>query len=46
MESLDHGAGSLAFQVRRTWLSMRAALDIELKTFELSTSQYATLMIL
>ena len=46
MESSDHGAGSLAFQVRRTWLSMRAALDIELKTFELSTSQYATLMIL
>jgi DNA-binding MarR family transcriptional regulator len=38
--------GSLAFQVRRTWLSMRAALNAELKEFGLTTPQYATLMIL
>jgi DNA-binding MarR family transcriptional regulator len=38
-------AGSLSFLVRRTWLSMRAAIGEELKEFGLSTPQYATLMI-
>jgi DNA-binding MarR family transcriptional regulator len=38
--------GALSFLVRRAWLSMRAALDSELKAYGLSTAQYATLMIL
>jgi DNA-binding MarR family transcriptional regulator len=37
--------GALAFLVRSAWLSMRAAIGAELKEFGLSTSQYATLMI-
>jgi DNA-binding MarR family transcriptional regulator len=40
------GPGALSFLVRRAWLSMRAALDTELKAYGLSTAQYATLMIL
>jgi DNA-binding MarR family transcriptional regulator len=38
--------GSLAFQIRATWLGMRGALNAELKAYGLSTPQYATLMIL
>jgi DNA-binding MarR family transcriptional regulator len=38
--------GALSFLVRRAWLSMRAALDTELKAYGLSTAQYATLLIL
>lgn len=37
--------GGLAFLVRHTWLSMRAAIGAELKEYGLSTAQYATLMI-
>ncbi|WP_218021394.1 MarR family winged helix-turn-helix transcriptional regulator [Nocardia crassostreae] len=36
--------GSLTFMVRSVWLNMRAAIGEELKDFGLSTSQYATLM--
>jgi DNA-binding MarR family transcriptional regulator len=43
--SLDE-PGALGFLVRRAWLSMRAALDAELRAYGLSTAQYATLMIL
>lgn len=37
--------GALAFLVRSAWLGMRTAIGAELKEFGLSTSQYATLMI-
>jgi DNA-binding MarR family transcriptional regulator len=43
-KSLDE-AGSLSFLVRHTWLSMRSALEAELKAYDLSVAQYATLMI-
>jgi DNA-binding MarR family transcriptional regulator len=46
MGSFLREPGSLAFQVRKTWLGMRAALNTELKAYGLSTPQYATLMIL
>ncbi len=37
--------GTLTFWVRSVWLSMRAAVGNDLKELGLSTSQYATLMI-
>lgn len=37
--------GTLSFLVRSTWLGMCAVLNAELKAYGLSTSQYATLMI-
>lgn len=44
MGSYRDEVGSLTFMVRKVWLNMRAAIGEELKTFGLSTSQYATLM--
>ncbi|MFD6162011.1 MarR family winged helix-turn-helix transcriptional regulator [Nocardia sp. NPDC060256] len=44
MGSYRGEVGSLTFMVRKVWLNMRAAIGEELKTFGLSTSQYATLM--
>ena len=44
MHSYRDETGSLAFMVRKVWLSMRSAIGEELKEFGLSTSQYATLM--
>ena len=38
-------AGSLSFLVRQAWLSMRSAIEAELKAHGLSVAQYATLMI-
>ncbi|MDI2129802.1 MarR family winged helix-turn-helix transcriptional regulator [Yinghuangia seranimata] len=37
--------GSLSFMVRRTWLSMRSAISVELKEYGLTSPQYATLLI-
>jgi DNA-binding MarR family transcriptional regulator len=43
-ESADvDGYGSLSFLVRRTWLSMRAAIGEALREHGLTTPQYATL---
>lgn len=44
MGSFRSEQGALAFQVRKVWLSMRSAVGEELTAFGLSTSQYATLM--
>lgn len=44
MGSIRKETGSLTFMVRKAWLSMRSAIGEELKTFGLTTSQYATLM--
>ncbi|UGQ11959.1 MarR family transcriptional regulator [Yinghuangia sp. ASG 101] len=37
------GDGTLSFLVRRTWLAMRAAIGAELRAYDLTTPQYATL---
>lgn len=37
------GDGTLSFLVRRTWLAMRAAIGAELRAYNLTTPQYATL---
>jgi DNA-binding MarR family transcriptional regulator len=37
--------GSLSFQVRQAWLSMRSAIEAELRVHGLSVAQYATLII-
>lgn len=42
-ESRDDSDGTLSFLVRRTWLAMRAAIGAELRAYNLTTPQYATL---
>ena len=42
-----HGeAGSLSFMVRQAWLSIRSAIEVDLRSHGLSVPQYATLFAL